>query len=182
MKFVLTLCCYILSFSLLYSQSEKIEALTKEGLALHDNGDYTGAIEKYKKVLVYDPTSDLMNYEIAFSYAQSKNYPKAIEHCNTVINGKGQSVILALILKGSCLDDLGAKKAADTFYKKALKQYPNQYLLLLNYGIRCNKLSLAGEAEKSFLHALELKPAHPGTHLSMAYLQLNHGERMRGLL
>jgi tetratricopeptide (TPR) repeat protein len=181
MKFLFSLLfCFVFLFS--HSQSDKIEELTKEGITLHDKGDYQGAIDKYQKVLRYDPTSDLMNYEIAFSYAQSKNYVKALEHCDIVINGKGQSFLLAVILKGNILDEFGSAKEADEFYKKSLKKYPDQYLLLLNYGIRSNKRKEFDKAEASFLKALELKPSHPGSHLSLAYLKLNRGERLKGIL
>ena len=168
--------------STVFAQIERIEALTKEGLARHDKGDYAGAIEKYQLVLRYDPNSDLMNYEIAFSYAQNKNYYKAIEHCDIVINGKGQSQMLAVVLKADCLDNLGKVKDADAFWKKSLKQFPQQYLLWLNYGIRSNKAGEPDVAEDAFLRALDLKADHPGSHLNMAYLKLKRGDKLKGIL
>ena len=165
-----------------FGQIERIEALTKEGIALHDKGDYPAAIEKYQQVLRYDPNSDLMNYEIAFSYAQNKNYYKAIEHCDIVLNGKGQSQMLAVVLKGDCLDNLGKVKDADTFWKKSLKQYPQQYLLWLNYGIRSNKAGEPDVAEDAFLRALDLKGDHPGSHWNLAQLKLRRGDKLKGIL
>jgi tetratricopeptide (TPR) repeat protein len=59
--------------------TESQAALIKKGVALHDRGDYDGAIAKYEQVLRENPSNDWALYELAFSYEMKKDYRKGLE-------------------------------------------------------------------------------------------------------
>ncbi len=58
------------------SDAQKI--LIKEGVALHDAGDYDGAIAKYKQVLAESPDEIVSMHELAYSYFEKKDYANAL--------------------------------------------------------------------------------------------------------
>jgi tetratricopeptide (TPR) repeat protein len=59
--------------------TEKEKLLIKEGVALHDRGDYDGAIAKYEEVLKDNPNNVLALYEQSYSYSMKKDYRKSLE-------------------------------------------------------------------------------------------------------
>src|SRR5260370_1820909 len=58
--------------------SDAQRILIKEGVALHDAGDYDGAIAKYKQVLAESPDVVLSLHELAFSYFAKNDYANAL--------------------------------------------------------------------------------------------------------
>ena len=53
--------------------------LIREGIALHDKGDYDGAISRYEAVLRENPNNVQALHEMSFSYFAKKDYQKSIE-------------------------------------------------------------------------------------------------------
>lgn len=158
------------------------QSLLNEGIELHDAGKYQEAIDKYKKSLAIDPASALVYYEMAYSYHQLKDYRNALECVNKSLSLNDEKTnYLATIVKGSVLDDMGEPKESIAFYNQALKKYPNEYLLLFNYGVSLAGVGRISEAEQSFISALALNPNHPGSHLQLANLKMSNNEKVSAL-
>jgi tetratricopeptide (TPR) repeat protein len=107
-KFSLALLCFVLLTNTpLFSQTEKIAPevqLLHDGIALHDNQDYKGAIEKYEAALAIDPKLGNAMYELANSYlalGENENAFKWAE--KTIKNNKG-GVCEAYTMMGNIYD------------------------------------------------------------------------------
>ena len=106
-----------------------------EGIKMHDKGDYTGAVEMYKKALQSNKNSIHAHYEIASSYLALKDYANTLKHANIVIARNLDYVDQAYILKGSALDLTGRKTEAIKTYNQAVKKYPKNHLLYYNLAL-----------------------------------------------
>jgi tetratricopeptide (TPR) repeat protein len=99
-----------------FSQSEEVSKRIDEGVALHDAGDFAGAISSYKKALEIDKNSTIAHYEIASTYYVLEQYDNAIPHVDRVIKINKEFVDQAYILKGTILDVSGKGKEAVKVY------------------------------------------------------------------
>ena len=121
-------------------------------------------------------------YEIALSYQALQDYPNAIKYADESILKKDDSELSAYIIKGSATDDAGDTKGAIKIYEKAIKRFPENYLLQFNYGISSARMGEIGEAEKAYIKALQLNASHPTSNLVLAYLNLDKGNKTKGIL
>src|ERR1041384_3213851 len=60
--------------------TEKHEPLIRDGIALHDKGNYDGAIAKYQEVLAENPDDALALYEISYSYSAKGDHQKSLDY------------------------------------------------------------------------------------------------------
>ncbi len=167
------------SSKLLFGQSTEVIDLVEKGVALHDAGKYKEAIEVYKQALLLDPKSALVHYELAYSYHADKNYTQALTHSTSAMEyDNGKINLQAAIVKGSILDDMGKTQQSVDFYKKLIKQYPQEYLVYYNYAVSLVRLGSYPEAEVALENALINNFGHPSSHLKLAYLKLERGEKV----
>jgi tetratricopeptide (TPR) repeat protein len=167
----------------IFAQDAEVKQFVKQGIELHDNGDYKGAIALYQQALKLDSKSPMVNYEIASSYFESKNYAKAMEHINVVLASNSNLMDQAFILKGSVLDLQGKKKEAIDVYESAIRQYKDNYLLYYNLALTLTNSK--GDEEKitnALQQALKLNPTHASSHLLLGLTMMNEGKRVQSLL
>jgi Tfp pilus assembly protein PilF len=164
------------------SQSDEIRNIIREGIYLHDEGKYTEAIEKYKRALALDSASSLTHYEIAFSYHGLKDFGQTMHHLDKAIALSDEKLMLqCLILKGSVLDEIGKTDESIFFYEDALRKYPDDYLLLYNYAVSCERLGRIADTEAALKRALVNNPSHPGSNLKLAYLRADEGDKVNAV-
>lgn len=150
-----------------FAQSS-IDEIVKEGIAFHDSGQYDKAIETYKKALEIDPKSALVNYEIAFSYFNKKDYESSVKYTDIVLNEKKEFIIQSALIKGSALDMLGKTKESIAFFKDIIDNSDGHYLLHYNLGVNYYKIQELDNAEASFIKAIESNPNHASSHWLLA--------------
>lgn len=182
MRKLFILALFLLIGSLAYSQDTDINALVDEGVALHDSGNYVEAINKYKQALKLDKNSSLVNYEIAYSYSELKAYKEAMRHCKVVLSQKSDETVMAAILYGSILDDLGKTKKSIRFYEKIIKEYPSNYLLSYNLALSYYNNKQLESAEQWVENAIMLNPTHAGSHLLLASIMNASEQRVKCVL
>jgi tetratricopeptide (TPR) repeat protein len=136
-----------------------------EGIALHDRGDYDGAIAKYEEVLKENPASVLALYELAFSYSLKKDYRKSLETAYKGAQYQSDTLTGFYLLIGNNLDLLGESTKAVEVYKKGLKLNPNDYLLHYNLAVTYQTLNNLDEAKKTLKKAVAVNPNHPSSHV-----------------
>jgi Tfp pilus assembly protein PilF len=163
-------------------QSNELVAYVEKGIQLFDNGDYHGAMEQYQKALKLDNESDLVHYEVSSTYFVLKDYDKAIEHCDIVISINSKYVDQAYVLKGSSFDLLGKSSEAIKTYKKGIKKFPNDYLLLYNFALTSYQLKEYKETEDALQKALMVNPSHASSHFLLSYVMGDQGQRVKSLL
>jgi Flp pilus assembly protein TadD len=164
------------------AQTTPLEKYVEAGTTLHDNGDYKGAIEQFKKALEIDSNSSLANYEISNTYFTSEDYDHAIEHSKKVIEANTVAVDRAYIIYGSALDMKGDSKEAIKVYKDAIKEFPNVHLLHYNLALTEYNMKEYKEAGEAAIEALKIKPTHASSHLLLAYVMDAEGSKAKALL
>lgn len=168
-----------------YSQTGSMDEMLQQGIALHDNGDYAGAVAKYQEALKLDQKNPVLNYELAMTYSAMNDLPNAIRHCNLVIKNKDAAPDVkaqAHGTKGNALDMQGKPEQAIKEYKKAIALVPNYYLLHYNLGLTQYNQKNYNEAEQTLMQAVQLNPGHASSHLLLGYTKQNQGKRVHSLL
>ncbi|MBG42811.1 MAG: hypothetical protein CL530_02480 [Aequorivita sp.] len=169
-------------FTLQLSAQDSINAYIEEGIAHHDNGDYDKALEAYEKALVLDPQSTVVNYEMALSYFHKKDYKNAIARADIVIDKKDDHIISAYLVKGSALDMMGKVKESIKLFEKAIRKFPDNYLLHYNLALNHYKLNQMDKAQEHVIHAIESNPNHPSSHWMLANIESAKGNTVQSIL
>lgn len=174
---------FILLFSIVlsYGQDSNINQLVKQGIELHDNGQFKEAIEIYKNALLLDPNSSLVNYELALSYTSNKDYVNAEKYSKKVIDLNNGNMLPGYIAYANSLDLQGKPKKAIKIYEKAIKEF-DHYLLLYNYAFTCLNIGEVDKAYDAALKAIKNNPLHGSSHLILSEIMTKKGERIKAML
>jgi Tfp pilus assembly protein PilF len=166
---------FLLSFSSLYAQDSTNKVLMDRGIALHDKGDYEGAIKIYDEVMRIDANHYLAHYEKSYSLLSAGKYDECIDLCKQVLKQfpDGQDNSRIYDNYGSALDILGKSKEAIKIYNKGIKQYPDFYLLRFNRAITEYTNKDYDAAEEDLKKAITLNPFHTSSHIYLAYIESN---------
>jgi tetratricopeptide (TPR) repeat protein len=179
---VLLLGHWLIGSSPIFAQSSSVTELVKEGIALHDAGNYEKAIEKYNEALAKDPNSTVANYEIAYSYYALKDYDNAKKYCLLAMKEYSTEYLSAALIYGSILDDTGNPDEAIKYYKNLLKKYPKEYLLHYNIAISYSKIPRPSMSQKHFEQAIINNLGHGSSHLAFGELMYAKKRRVESVL
>jgi len=169
--------------SALFSQAkQQIDSLMITGIKHHDKGEYEKALNFYMQALKLDPVSDVVNYEIAYTYFEMKNYEEAIKYSDKVLEGKGKSSILASVVKGSALNYMDKSQEAIEIFQNATKTLGEHYLLYFNQAVVHHKLKEYEEENDILIKALSHNNSHSSSHLQLAYCKNAQGKKAQTLL
>ncbi|MDJ1472482.1 tetratricopeptide repeat protein [Cytophagaceae bacterium DM2B3-1] len=187
MKHICILFLSVLSiFSLKAQNPQKASQFLKEGIALHDEGKYEEAIQKYDAALTEEPDNYTALYEKAFSLSSLNRSKEAIEIAKKLIKTcQNESTLqLTYVLYGNTLDQLGKGKEAIKIYDQGIKKFPDHYLLYFNKGISLAQQEKQEEALENFQKAIVLEPNHPGSHnmIGRILLRVNKVPAMLALM
>ena len=146
-------------------QNENVARLVKDGIALHDKGDYDAAIKKYDEALLLDKDDYDANYEKSLSCLYAKRYDECITISKYLIEKHASNDALPGVYAnyGSALDDKGEGKAAIKIFDEGIQKFPAAYLIHYNKGLTWGRLEKWDEALNSFFNAMRIKPAHAGS-------------------
>jgi Tfp pilus assembly protein PilF len=150
--------------------TEKQQQIIREGEALHDNGDYDGAIARYQEVLKENPNNVEALYETAFSYYKKKDYPKSIEIGYQAAKYKSDLLAAIYVQIGSSYDEAGDPKKAIEVYKAGIKLNPRAALLHYNLAITYYGSGQLEDARSAAKRAAILNPNHPSTQILLSSL------------
>jgi tetratricopeptide (TPR) repeat protein len=152
----------IINSSLLSQETEEVKALISEGIALHDKGDYDGAIKKYNAALDIDKNSFHALYEKSYTLFAISDFKECAKISKDLLKKYGDhpEAVLVYIQYGSALDELGKVKDAIEAYDEGIGKFPNEYLLYFNRGLTEMKANKNEDAIKSYQSAMQLKPLH----------------------
>lgn len=102
-----------------------------KGYARHEQNDYDNAIVDYSEAIKLNHNYTLAFYNRAFAFIGKKEYNKAIEDCDMVINLNPDYIANAYVIKGTVLRAMKEYKQAIEYYDKAIdidSNYANAYL------------------------------------------------------
>lgn len=119
----------ITSFSTSLGQSGDSSAnLIRQGIALHDQKDYEGAIKLYDEVIKNDPNNYLAYYEKCLSLYVSAKYDDCIELCKLIIKKFPDEDDVRKVYSnyGSALDAQGKPEEALRVYYHSIARCTGQ--------------------------------------------------------
>ncbi|MBO9636122.1 MAG: tetratricopeptide repeat protein [Chitinophagaceae bacterium] len=168
-KFILILFLFCTSARLM-AQDDTLQALLQEGVALHDKGDYDGALKIYDEVLAKDPNRLLAWYEKSLTLFVAQRYQECADLCKDVLKKfrEGDELENIYVNYGSALDALGKPDEAIKVYSQGIRKY-NHYLLFFNRGITEFQNKKTGDAINDFEQTLLLNPLHASSHQYLGY-------------
>lgn len=154
------------------SAQTPFDDLMKQGIKLHDSGQYQAAIDKYNEALKLQPKSKLALYETALSYSCMPDHNKCIVYGLKALGIKdGDTGLDAQIynLLGSTYDDIGQSEKALKIYDEGLAKMEN-HLLYFNKGLTHQRLGNYNAALECYKNALTIKSNHPSSYYYIARL------------
>lgn len=139
MRYLLTILSIILPLSICFAQTStqaSSEKLIRQGVSLHDKGQYKDAIELYKEALKINPNSMSAVYEMSLSCLELKDYENAIKYSTKVITSSFQPLLVdAYIVKSSALAETNKIDQSIQLLNDALIRCGDEYLLYFNLGL-----------------------------------------------
>ena len=158
--------------------NEKQTALIREGVALHERGDYDGAVRKYEEVLAENPSNTVALYEMGYALFAKKDYKRSLEVGYRGAQYKSDQLGHILMLVGNNLDQLGEPQKAVEAYKKGIKLFPADGMLHFNLAITYRNMKKPEESRKSLKAAVTHSPTHASSHLALAVTFFEGGYRV----
>lgn len=167
--------------------AQDFEKTLNEGIALHDEGKYRLAIQKYESAAQIDKKAAIVYYEMAYSYYLLKDYDNSIKQSKKAIklakSSNNISILLSsYLINGAAIDDSGNTKKAIKVYNKAIKKFPDNYLLHYNLGYSYFKNKKYDEAQTMIEKALSINPKHGTSHILLAHITRNKGLRVQSIM
>jgi Tfp pilus assembly protein PilF len=162
--------------------TESQQQLIIEGIALHDNQDYDGAIRKYEEVLKENPDSIEAMWELCLSYYTKGDYQKSLDTAYRGARYRSPYLVNFYTSAGNNLDNRGDAKKALEFYEAAIKVAPDDALPHYNMAITFRRIGRREEARKSVKRSVVLDPNRPSSHLVLGDLFYSGGYSTPALL
>jgi tetratricopeptide (TPR) repeat protein len=156
--------------------------LVREGVALHDKGDYIGAMAKYKQVLDQNPWEATALHELAFTYFTSENYQGALDTARLGAQCQSRLLPAFYAMMGNALDELGKGTEAIVTYKAAIKLNPRMGLLHYNLAISLRRAGEQQEAKAAVEAGIECDPNHASSHGLLAEIYRDLGYRIPAIM
>ncbi|HMK24449.1 MAG TPA: tetratricopeptide repeat protein [Chitinophagaceae bacterium] len=167
-----------------FGQTNKEQALAKakEAIKLEDEqGKYDEAIKLFAEAQALDPENIIYPYEMAYAYSGKKEYKKASEILEKLLNHKDVygRVYQAL---GNAYDYQGkADKAIET-YEKGIKMFPNSGELYLELGNMKIAKKDYSNALTYYEKGIENDPRFPSNYYWASKIFCNSDEEVWGML
>ncbi len=172
----------ILCVNGVFAQSNDFNTIMKNGAAEYELGNYEEALNFFKQAYRYDKNSNQACYEMALTYLSLGQNEEAAIYSGKVISRGGAYEEDAYLINCSAWEILGREKRAEKLYLEGLKKHPGNYLLHYNLALLLYNGKEYDKAQKHTIRAIELEPAHASSHLLLAYVMFDQGERVQSML
>jgi len=153
-----------------------------EGVGLHDQGDYAGAIRKYEEALALSPSNHLIYYEMSYAYFMMGEYQKSLDAARQAATYQSDILPVIYMQIGSCLDGLDKPQEAVAAYEEGLRLAPDDHLLHYNLAVTYRGMKQKEQAMAHLKRAMLSRATHPSSHLALATLYAEDGYRIPALL
>ncbi len=171
-----------MGFFTVHAQQAETEKFIKQGQALFGHELYEDAINKYKQAITFDKKCVEANYELAYTYLTIGDYDEALYYSRNVLAEKSDYWVDALLIYCEVLKNKGNTKAAIREYEKALKKYPNEYLLYYNIAESHHLLKEEDKAADAAIKCLQYNKNHIPSHLLLSSVMKVKGEVLKSML
>ncbi|MBS1818271.1 MAG: tetratricopeptide repeat protein [Acidobacteria bacterium] len=152
------------------------ESVLREGIELHDKGEFDQAIAKYNEVLAKSPGNVTALFELAYSYLAKRDFAQSFATAQKGAEYTSDLLPMFYDLMASSLDGEGKPEQAIEMYRKGLALAPDAAQLYFNMAVTYREsLNRPDEARAALEHAAALDPMHPGAHLLLGQLLQSSG-------
>lgn len=172
-------CCIQLSASAQNNTND----LIKQGVDLHNQGNYTEAINKFTEALKTDPDNDYANYEISLSLYYIKRPDDAIPHLEKAVKSQKKDLAVASYsLLASIYDEKKQSAKAVDIYKEAIKINPDYPQIFYNLGIVYSRMQQYPDAENAAIEAIKHNPKNASSLRLYALVCFHENKRANALM
>ena len=148
---------------------EELEIL-REGVRLHDSGDYDAAIARYRDALAIDPDSGPTLHQIGYAQQAKGDLEACLETASGALEKAEHARNQLFVLAGSCASDLGRLEQAAALFARGVEEFPDFSQLHYNYAVVELRREDLAKAQKLLESALSLRIAHPSSHHLLALI------------
>ncbi len=167
-----------------YAQSNKEQALQKARTAVKledEEGKYDEAIKLFAEAQVLDPDNISYPYEMAYAYSGKKDYKKASDILEKLLNHKDVYGRIYQAL-GNAYDYQGKSDKAIATYELGIKKFPNAGELYLELGNMKMASKDYNGALSCFEKGIENDPKFPSNYYWASKIYCNSEEEVWGML
>ncbi|MBE9668609.1 tetratricopeptide repeat protein [Mucilaginibacter boryungensis] len=176
---------FLICVNYCFAQTGDPKLLVREGIELHNQKDYAGAIAKYKAALAIDPDYDPGNYQLAFSLNAMGKGLDGIPYLEKVFKSTSASTNLitgAYDLAGSIYDQQHQPQKAIASYQAGIKANPAYQPLRYNLGLAYFRNRQYAEAEQAAIGAINIDPKQASSMRLYALVCFHQNKRVPALL
>ena len=154
----------------------------QRALALHDSGDYAGAIAIYKELLTLDPNNETVRYELTYSTMAKGDAAETIRLATEGSRKPGSTQVRYLELLGSAYDAQNQTKEAIEAYRRGIKIDPKYAPIHFNLGVTLARQSKLKDARESLERAITAEPFYASPQFLIARVYQADGYRVPAML
>ncbi len=152
------------------------ERVIREGVDLHDKGQFDDAIAKYQSVLTEQPDNVVALFELAYSYLAKGDFDRTIATAQKGTEFRSDLLPLFYDVIASALDSKGQPQQAIDAYKKGLALAPDTAVLYFNMAVTYREsLNDADQARAALKTAASLAPLNADVHLLLGQVYQSAG-------
>lgn len=142
------------------------ERVIREGVELHDKGEFDAAIAKYQSVLDEQPGNVVALFELAYSCLAKRDFDRTIETARKGAAFKSDLLPLFYDVIASALEGKGQPQQAIETYKQGIALAPGTAVLYYNMAVTYREsLHDADQARAALKTAASLAPLNADVHL-----------------
>lgn len=172
----------LLGSSMALAEPSAREAALRQGVELHDRGEFDAAIKVYESLLAETPDDAELLHEIALTYQAKQDYANCIEFAGKAAAKPSRTQAGGFYLLASCQDDAGAPEQAVATFKQGLERHPRNVMLNLNYGLTLVRMEQPAEARRVFTVAMKEAPGFASPYRAYALALDQQGYRASAAL
>lgn len=160
------------------------DTFVREGMRLHGQRDFDGAIQQYRRALEADPNHVAAQYEITFSLFAKGDCVAAVENAarGLALPGTSRQKAQFWSLTGSCKDRLGDPQGGIAAFNHGIALDPTNFLTHFNLGVTYARMGQAPAATESLLRGIKLEPGHASGHYALSRVLHADGQTGASLL
>lgn len=157
---------------------ERIDA----GIKLFDKGEFSAALEEYKKINVCDSNYHYAVYEMALTYSELKEYNSALRYCFLGLGLNTAEEKDYYDLLGTIYDYMDKQDSSIYYYKAGMKKFPYYHKYYFETAVSYIGKKNDSTALRYLIKSASLNPFHAGTHLQLAELAARNGHFTEAML
>lgn len=159
------------------------ETLIREGVELHDKGQFDQAIRKYQAVLDEQPTNVVALFELAYSYLAMRDFDRTIETGRKGAEFTSDLLPLFYDVIASALESSGQPQQAIETYRQGIALAPDTAVLYHNMAVTYREsLHNDEEARRALKTAASLAPLNADVQLLLGQVYQSGGYTIPSIL